>query len=153
MTPEDCGSALDPMRAISLTAGWGHAGKGGVTMPAKGKVTMRGITAAERPALPDGAIEILGEQTCDVWLNDRVYWRNIPLPVWEYTLGGYQVVKKWLSYCESELLRRPLRAEEARYITEMVRRIAAILLLSPSLDASYSSVKQAIQGQSQAVEA
>jgi hypothetical protein len=33
--------------------------------------------------------------------------------------------------------------EEARYVTEMARRIAAILLLSPVLDANYSAAKQA----------
>ena len=75
--------------------------------------------------------------------NDRAYWCNVPLRVWEYTLGGYQVIKKWLSYREKELLDRSLSVEEARYITEMARRIAAILLLSPVLDANYSAAKQA----------
>jgi hypothetical protein len=84
---------------------------------------------------------ILGEQTCDVWLNDRAYWRNIPLRVWEYTLGGYQVIKKWLSYREKELLGRSLTVEEVRYVTDMARRIAAILLLGPKLDSSYCAVK------------
>jgi len=51
--------------------------------------------AVERGALPEGAADILGEQTCDLWLNGRAYWRNVPLPVWEYTLGGYQVIKRW----------------------------------------------------------
>jgi len=67
-------------------------------MPAKGKITVREMTLGERGAMPEGAIAILGEQTCDVWLNERAYWRNVPLRVWEYTLGGYQVIKKWLSY-------------------------------------------------------
>jgi hypothetical protein len=112
-------------------------------MPGKGKVTVREMTAAERGALPDGATTVLGVETCDVWLNGRAYWRNIPLPVWEYTLGGYQVIKKWLSYREKPLLGRSLSVEEVRYVTDIVRRIAAILLLSPALDANYSAVKQA----------
>lgn len=135
---------LDPDAGdLELKAGWGHAGKGGVTMPGKGKVTIRDMTTGEREALPGDGIKILGEQTCDVWLNDRAYWCNVPLRVWEYTLGGYQVIKKWLSYREKELLDRPLSVEEARYVTEMARRIAAILLLSPVLDANYSAAKQA----------
>lgn len=112
-------------------------------MPAKGKVTTREMTRDEQDSLPEGATGILGVQTCDVWLNERAYWRNIPLPVWEYTLGGYQVIKKWLSYREKELLGRSLSVEEARYVTEIARRIGAILLLSPALDASYLAVKQA----------
>jgi hypothetical protein len=112
-------------------------------MPAKGKITVRAMTPGERGAVPEGAIDILGEQTCDVWLNERAYWRNVPLRVWEYSLGGYQVIKKWLSYREKKLLDRSLTVEEARYVTEMARRIAAILLLSPALDVNYCAAKQA----------
>jgi predicted helicase len=135
---------LDPDAGdLELTEGWGHAGKGGVTMPAKGRVAVREMTASERDALPEGAAGVLGAETCDVWLNGRAYWRNVPLPVWQYTLGGYQVIKKWLSYREKELLGRSLSVEEARYVTEVARRIAAILLLSPVLDANYCAAKQA----------
>jgi len=112
-------------------------------MPARGRTTERPMTPAELAALPPDAAEILGETTCDVWLNGRAYWRNIPKNVWEYTLGGYQVIKKWLSYREKELLGRSLSVDEARCVTEMARRIAAILLLSPALDANYRAAKQA----------
>lgn len=56
------------------------------------------------------------------------------------TLGGYQVLKKWLSYRELPLLGRPLREDEAAWFSEVVRRIAAILLLGPALDASYAAI-------------
>ena len=32
-------------------------------------------------------------QTVDIYLNDKTYWANVPLAVWEYRLGGYQVLK------------------------------------------------------------
>jgi len=51
------------------------------------------------------------------------------------------VIKKWLSYRERELLGRSLSVEEVRYITGVARRIAAILMLGPELDASYDAVK------------
>jgi len=50
-------------------------------------------------------------------------------------------MKKWLSYRERALLGRDLAPDEARYVTEMTRRIAAILLLEPALDADYERVK------------
>lgn len=53
----------------------------------------------------------------------------------------YQVIKKWLSYRERALLGRDLRVEEARYVSEMVRRIAALVLMQPELDANYERVK------------
>jgi hypothetical protein len=55
--------------------------------------------------------------------------------------GGYRVMKKWLSYRERALLGRDLKQDEARYVTEMTPRIAAILLLEPAIDASYERVK------------
>lgn len=136
---------LDPGAGdLDLTAGWGHAGKGGVTMPAKGRVYHRAYTPEELEALPEGGICALGDTTCDVWLNERAYWKNVPIRAWEYTLGGYQVIKKWLSYREKELLERSLTVEEARYVTGVARRIAAILLLGPALDADYRAVKRAL---------
>ncbi len=66
--------------------------------------------------------------------------------VWEYTLGGYQVLKKWLSYREEPLLGRPLREDEARYFSQVVRRIAAIRRLGPALDASYGAIVPTARG-------
>jgi hypothetical protein len=136
---------------FDVTAGWGHGGKGGITMPGKGKMILRDYIAAERAAIEQGASELgmtpelafsrLGEQVCDVYLNGNAYWRGVPLKVWEYTIGGYQVMKKWLSYRERELLGRALTLDEVREVTNMARRIAAILLLEPALDKNYQEVK------------
>jgi hypothetical protein len=145
------GTPLREEEHFAITAGWGHAGQGGVTMPGKGKIIERDYTAPERDASvgPSGArpegerrSPLLGDRTCDVYLNDVAYWSNIPLRVWEYTIGGYQVIKKWLSYREQKLLGRPLTKEEVRYVQEMARRIAAIILLEPALDANYRAIKE-----------
>lgn len=45
---------------------------------------------------------------------------------------------------ERPLLCRPLTIEEARYVTEMARRIAALVLLEPELDENYRRVTAAI---------
>jgi hypothetical protein len=78
---------------------------------------------------------------CDIYLNANVMWTNVPIKVWQYKLGGYQVIKKWLSYRETAILGRPLKPDEVAYVSEMVRRIAAILLLSAALDANYTASK------------
>ena len=131
---------LDESKHFAMTAGWGHAGKGGVTMPGKGRIVERDFAAQERESMGD-AVKLLGDRTLDVYLNESAYWANVPARVWEYTIGGYQVVKKWLSYREERLLGRPLTKEEVRYVQEMARRIAAILLLEPALDENYRKVK------------
>lgn len=119
---------------LAVTAGWGHAGKEGVTMPGRGKVV---------EGDPAGIPETLGRPVFDVFLNDVAFWKSVPLHVWEYTIGGYQVIKKWLSYRERALLGRPITIEEARYVTEMARRIAALVLMEPELDANYRRVTAA----------
>jgi hypothetical protein len=137
------GTQLEEEKDFAVTAGWGHAGKGGVTMPGKGKTIERDYTPAERAAwVGEGSALPLGDRTCDVYLNDIAYWSNIPLRVWEYTIGGYQVIKKWLSYREQKLLGRPLTKEEVRYVQEMARRLAAIILLEPALDENYRRIKE-----------
>ncbi len=138
---------------LAVTAGWGHAGKDGVVMPAKGKMSERTYDQDEVEAIEVEAqmrglaakdmIQLLGEKTCDVYLNDAAYWRNIPARVWDYRIGGYQVIKKWLSYREQTLLGRPLSSAEAREVMNMARRIAAILLLQPQLDANYRAIREA----------
>ncbi len=115
---------------FAVTAGWGHAGKDGVTMPAKGKYNIR-----------EAELSGLGETTYDIFINDFAYWRNVPEKVWNYYIGGYQVFKKWLSYREIELLGRPLTLEEITEITNMIRRISAIILLEEDLNANYRKVK------------
>ena len=80
---------------------------------------------------------MLGETTCDVWMNGSSYWRNLPERVWELKIGGYQVIKKWLSYREHTTLDRALTEEEVGHIQATARRLAAILLLGPQLDTNY----------------
>ena len=84
---------------VGLTAGWGHFGSGQAVMPGQGRAVERAYTGSERAALGT-ALDTLGETTYDIDLNDNAYWRNVPAAVWTYRLGGYQVLKKWLSYRE-----------------------------------------------------
>jgi hypothetical protein len=89
-----------------------------------------------------GVIEQLGTATHDIYLNDIAYWKNIPDRVWDYMIGGYQVIKKWLSYREQKLLGRSLKLEEVIEVTQIARRIAAILLLELELHHSISRKAQ-----------
>ena len=140
------GGTLAPEQGdLKITAGWGHGGQGGVTMPGKGKSVTRDYTPDERAALGDAATALLGADTRDISLNGVAYWRNVPARVWDYTLGGYQVMKKWLSYREYPLLGRDLTPAEAREVTAMARRLAALRLLEPALDAHYQAVKAATE--------
>lgn len=119
---------------LDLTAGWGRHGKEGIVMPGRGRLVERDATEAE-------FVEELGRPTCDVSLNGVAYWQNIPLSVWEFTLGGYQVIKKWLSYREKPILGRSLTVAEVQEVTDTARRLAAVVLLRSRLDENYKATQ------------
>ena len=117
---------------FELTAGWGHYGTGKAVMPGQGFIVEREYTPDERTIM-GAAIPTLGEKTLDVYLNKRSFWRNVPAAIWNYKLGGYQVLKKWLSYREHTILERPLLPEEVIYFTEVARRVAMIIAVTNQL--------------------
>lgn len=137
---------------LDITAGWGHFGKSNVVMPGKGKVIERPYAPKELALMKQAAtcsgmtlkqtLEQWGETTCDIYLNDVSCWSNIPANVWNYYIGGYQVIKKWLSYRENQILGRGLNIEEVHEVMNMARRIAAMILLQPALDKNYKDVKK-----------
>lgn len=80
---------------------------------------------------------MLGARIHDLFLNAAACWRNVPASVWDFTIGGYQVLKKYLSYREQPLLGRPLTPAEIRHVRDTARRLAALRLMGPALDANY----------------
>ena len=114
---------------FALTAGWGHLGQGTAVMPGQGRVVERPYAPGERAAL-GAAVPALGETTFDVHLNARACWRNVPAAVWRYKIGGYQALKKWLSYREHGILKRLLSPGEVQHFTDTARRISALLMAS-----------------------
>ena len=115
---------------FAVTANWGHHGRDDAVMPGQGRAVERTFASEERVAM-NVVLPALGETTFDIWLNDNAYWRNVPAAVWNYRLGGYRVLKKWLSYRERDILGRPLRIDEVQHFAETARRVAAILSMSP----------------------
>ena len=113
---------------------WGTRTEKGITMPGRGRTVPRPYAAPEAAA---AHAPLLGATTLDVHMNDASFWCNIPAQVWDCRIGGYQVLKKWLSYRDHSIVARPLSAEEVAHVQQVARRIAAVLLLAPALDASY----------------
>lgn len=115
--------------------GWGNRTDKGVTMPLRGRAVPRAYDDVE--AATSRYAPLLGATTMDVGMNEASFWCGIPEQVWECRIGGYQVLKKWLSYRDHSIIARPLSAEEVGHVQQVARRIAAVLLLGPALDASY----------------
>ena len=126
---------------FAATARWGARDARGAVMPGPGRVEQRPYAVAE---LPDAnAMPGLGETTTDIYLNEQLLWRNVPSDVWQYTIGGFQVLKKWLSYRADAVIERPLSLEEINYFRDTARRLAALRLMADELDENYRACAEA----------
>ena len=108
--------ALPQGQDYKVALGWGYVqiNKAGsrIVMPGSGKAVARPWTDEEREVLGalasrhevnvDVLLGLIGEHAVDVHINHESRWLSVPLKVWNYELGGHQVLKKWLSYRESE---------------------------------------------------
>lgn len=122
-----------------------------IVMPGSGSTTERPWTDAERTALAllaerhdldfDTLLGLIGHRAVDVHMNADSRWVGVPEKVWAYTLGGYPVLKKWLSYREAAVLGRPLTGDEVAHFARMARRITEILCLGPALDAVHAEAR------------
>ena len=113
---------------LEVTASWGNPTKTGV-MPGRGLLERRGADLAE---------------VVDVYLNSVAYWADVPSSVWNYTIGGYQVLKKWLSYRDARVLKRALTNEEAREFSSTVKRLAVLVSLEADLDLNYANTLEGV---------
>jgi SAM-dependent methyltransferase len=147
------GMGLQQGRDLAITARWGYRDSRGAVMPGPGDATEREYTPDELASIEEGAAQLglelddglalLGDKTFDLHLNDETCWANVPANVYAYTIGGYQVIKKWLSYRNEDVMGRALKDAEAMEVTHMVRRIAALILLQPQLNTNYRAVAAA----------
>jgi hypothetical protein len=137
---------------LALTCGWGvvqrRTQKSGavsrVVMPGDGRLEQRSRTAAEASTLTPEDLRLLGDDVLDVNLNDTTVWRGVPLTAWAFKIGGYQVLRKWLSYRDASVLGRPLVLAEARQFQSIARRLSELVRMAPELDANYRACVGAV---------
>jgi hypothetical protein len=94
-----------------------------------------GVDDAPNAAWGEG---VWGERTGDLYINEDAFFSYVPETVWNYQLGGYPVLKKWLGYRQAD--RRdgnPLTDDERKWFRQTIQRIAALLALGSELDALY----------------
>ena len=109
----------------------------GVTMPGRGRADERDWNPAEAACKKQA--DLLGKSTRNVWMNEASFWRNVPDVVWNTHIGGYQVLKKWLSYRDGSIIGRPLSEDEVTRVQGIARRLTALKLLGPDLDENFKA--------------
>ena len=113
---------------LALSESWGYKDGAGKTYPGAAKPEAMTLPPEYAPFA-----DSLGAPLA-VRLNAESRWECVPARVWKYRIGGFQPPKKWLSYRAEKVLHRPLRPEEAKTFTEIIRRIAALILLEKELN-------------------
>ena len=132
---------------LGINVGWGRRKNHAIT-PAGGLLKKRKWSNEEQGKLrkvfssmgiaESRGFELLGDAV-DIYLNASNYWKGVPVSAWECRIGTQQVINKWLSYRERDILKRDLSIGEARHVTEMVQRLTVLILMGDSLDANYKN--------------
>jgi predicted helicase len=97
---------------------WGYLTAQHTVMPGRGTIDER-----------DGSL--------DIYLNTTTWWRNVPVDVWAFQIGGYRVLKKWLSYRDVTVYGKPIDSGE---FVELVCRLASIITFFPKLSLNFQLV-------------
>ncbi|MDE2832938.1 MAG: N-6 DNA methylase [Bacteroidota bacterium] len=104
---------------FKVTAPWGKRNRRGFSV-SSGKT--------ERFNYEGMHSDVLGPYAYRIYINDNAYWDNIPERVWQFNMGGHEVLPKWLSARDFRFFNRPLTYHETDHFSHTARRIAAILL-------------------------
>lgn len=124
--------------ALRLSENWGFFGERGIVQPGTPRIIERVTNPDERAALEKLGLPI-DTPMLDLPLNANAIWSGVPRPVWETIIGGYPVLKKWLSYRDERVLGRALRLDEAQEVENITRRLVALWALGEKLDANYQA--------------
>jgi len=77
-------------------------------------------------------------ETERVYINKTQCFAPVPLEVWEYTIGGYQVCGKWLK----DRRERKLSLDDIRTYCHIVTTLARTIALQEEIDGLYARVEE-----------
>lgn len=99
---------------------------------------------------PEGKYPIIGtdrvekwaykEATGRVFINSQQYFQDIPKNAWEYCIGNYQVLDKWLK----ERKGRPLSSGEIEHYFRIITAIKHTISLQQQIDKLYPEVEESL---------
>ena len=73
-----------------------------------------------------------------VFINDHQFFENIKPEIWNYNIGGYQVLDKWLKDRKG----RPLSAEDIKHYCQIVTSLEKTIEIQKQIDKIYPIVEK-----------
>ena len=77
------------------------------------------------------------EKTGRVFINSEQYFEGIPKEVWEYRIGSYQILKKWLK----DRKERALSTDNIEHYLKVISTIKRTIDLQQQIDQLYPNVE------------
>jgi predicted helicase len=77
-------------------------------------------------------------KTKRIYINESRYFEGIERQVWEYQIGGYQVLSKWLKY----RMRRDLSLSDVKHFCRIAEIIGETIKIQSRIDDLYGEVEQ-----------
>jgi len=75
-----------------------------------------------------------------VYINREQYFEEIPKEIWEYQIGGYQVLSKWLKDRKGKIL----SLEDVKHYCKIVTAIKKAIDIQNNIDALYVKAEKDI---------
>lgn len=75
-----------------------------------------------------------------IYINDKQYFENIKPEIWNYYIGGYQVLDKWLK----DRIGKTLLAEDIKHYLKIITAIKHTIELQKKIDQLYSKVEKSL---------
>lgn len=75
-----------------------------------------------------------------IYINDKQYFQNIEAEIWNYYIGGYQVLDKWLK----DRIGKTLSAEDIKHYLKVITAIKHTIELQKEIDQLYSKVEKSL---------
>jgi hypothetical protein len=85
------------------------------------------VTFPERGSNEVKAVKYEGEK---VWINETQYFGNVPETAWNFHIGGYQVLQKWLKDRKG----RTLSFDDLEHYETVVSALLQIIELMSAID-------------------
>jgi predicted helicase len=75
-----------------------------------------------------------------IYINEKQYFSNIDKDIWEYQIGGYQVMEKWLK----DRKKRALSLEDIEHYVKIARALQLTLQYQEKIDDLYPGVEESL---------
>ncbi len=72
-----------------------------------------------------------------VYINERQYFEGVEPEVWDYQIGGYQVLDKWLK----DRKKRILNLDDIKHYCRVVTALAKTIEIQNEIDVLYQEVE------------